>query len=117
MILFSADNKNNISINSISVFLSEKVKVTMFFSRNDVDVNINVICLFSYILISQGLIRHTLHPKVYFSLAQNCQWYLLHAKNAPKNKPVWVMGKCMVSMATYNAILKNGSVPTNSIIS
>ena len=64
----------------------------MFFSRNGVDVNINIICLFSYILISQGLIRPTLHPKVYFSLAQNCSVVPPTCENAPKNKPVWVMG-------------------------
>ena len=38
-------------------------------------------------------------------------------KKVPKNKPVWAMCKCMVSMATRNAILKNGGVPKNSLIS
>ena len=32
----------------------------------------------------------------------------------PKNKPVSAMEKCMVVVATHNAILKNGSVPTKS---
>ena len=45
--IFSSENKNHIHIDSILVFLSEKVKVTMFFSRYQVDVNINIICLFS----------------------------------------------------------------------
>ena len=54
--IFSAENKTHINIDSILVLLSEKVKVTMFFSRNNLDVNIGIICLFFKILISQGLI-------------------------------------------------------------
>ena len=34
-----------------------------------------------------------------------------------KNKAEWAMRKCMVAMATFNAILKNGGILTKSIIS
>ena len=41
----------------------------------------------------------------------------LMEKNVPKNKPICVMQKWMVTMATLNANLKNGGVHTKSIIS
>ena len=52
--------------------------------------------------------------------------FLMHAKLfsgtpwMPKKgvlKTVWAIRKCMVSIATHNAILKNWGVPTTSIIS
>ena len=53
-------------------------------------------------------------------VCQNVPWDPLNAKKKImflKHYPVWAMWKCMVAMATCNAILNNGGIPTKSIIS
>ena len=40
----------------------------------------------------------------------------MQSKVVQKNKPVWAMRKCIVSMATNNRF-KNGCVPTKLLIS
>ena len=46
------------------------------------------------------------------------QWDPLNAKKVVlKNKPVWTMWNCMVSMATNNANIKNGGTLTKLLIS
>ena len=47
---------------------------------------------------------------------QIVSWDTLNTKKMfLKNKPVWAIRKCMVTMATRNAILKNGGVPTKPL--
>ena len=59
-----------------------------------------------------------LPPQDYFSWMPNSFWDPQSAKQScRKNRLVWAMLKCMVSMATPYMILKNGGSPTKSIIS
>ena len=41
----------------------------------------------------------------------------MRQKFVPRKKLILAMSKCMVSMATHNAILLNGGVPTKTTIS
>ena len=53
---------------------------------------------------SPGPIKLTLHPRTIFLVLYDT----LNAKQSSKNEPVWTLKKCMVSMATHNAIQEWG---------
>ena len=61
----------------------------------------------------------SLLPQDKFPWVSNCSFDPRHAPtNCPREKKrILAICKCMVSMATNNAILLNGSVPTKTTIS
>ena len=62
-------------------------------------------------------IKPTLYPRAIFYGYQIVYWDPVNAKlSCPKNKLVWAMWKCMVSMATRYMILNNVGRPTKSIV-
>ena len=65
-------------------------------------------------MITPAIVRTTLHPYRNFQWRLNCLKGPLECKNNTyivlKNKDI--MLNHMVSMATHNAILKNGGIPT-----
>ena len=65
--------------------------------------------------IPHSLISPTLHPKHW---CQIVSWGPMNEKTMfLKNKHIWAMRNCMVTMATINAILTGRGIHTNSIIS
>ena len=65
---------------------------------------------------------HIIYPQIriclgaystYLASQDNFKW----VPNCPKNKPVCAMWKCIVFMSNPTALIKNGTVPTNSFIS
>ena len=69
-----------------------------------------------YIALHQ--IWPTLHPKTIFMDAKLFIGVpLMWNKVVIKNKPVWALWKCGVSMATRDAILKNWGVPAKPLVS
>ena len=68
--------------------------------------------------IPHNLFALTLQPKEILHWCQIVSWDPMNEKTMfLKNKHIWVMRNCMVTMATLNAILTGRVVHTNSIMS